>query len=297
MYVSKHFAWGHLVSKHRGPLALIAVVVGATAAITRFDTVDVPFGSGIAVSALGIAVSFFIAFYTAQAYDRWWEARKIWGAFVNDSRSFARLALSCLPEAERATANRWVRRHIAYLYAVKARLRGQPADACFERLPEQDTETVRNADQIPNLLLQATGREIDAAERSGHIEVMRLKLLQEMLNRFSTSQGMAERIKTTVFPPYYSFMIRVSIWAYIAVFSVTLTEQIGFYSVPLVFVTASVFRLVYETGRSLVDPFENLPNDTAMSSIVRTIERNLLEQLGEHELPPPIEPVDGRYLM
>ena len=34
-----------------------------------------------------------------------------------------------------------------------------------------------------------------------------------------------------------------------------------------------------------------------LSNIVRTIEINLLEQLGEKELPPPIEPVKGRYLM
>ena len=34
-----------------------------------------------------------------------------------------------------------------------------------------------------------------------------------------------------------------------------------------------------------------------MSSIVRTIEINLLEQVGEKQLPPPVEAVDGRYLM
>jgi len=46
-----------------------------------------------------------------------------------------------------------------------------------------------------------------------------------------------------------------------------------------------------------LDPFEGAPNDTPMSSIVRTIEINLLEQIGEKTIPAPVEPVEGRYLM
>jgi putative membrane protein len=42
---------------------------------------------------LGTALSFFIGFNNNQAYGRWWEARKIWGALVNDSRSWARQVL------------------------------------------------------------------------------------------------------------------------------------------------------------------------------------------------------------
>ena len=46
--------------------------------------------SPIIPTVLGTAIAFFIGFNNNQAYDRWWEARKIWGALVNDSRSFAR---------------------------------------------------------------------------------------------------------------------------------------------------------------------------------------------------------------
>ncbi len=59
----------------------------------------------------------------------------------------------------------------------------------------------------------------------------------------------------------------------------------------------AIFLLVYQAGLALLDPFEGEPNDTPMSSIVRTIEINLLEQIGDKNLPDPVEPVDGRYLM
>jgi putative membrane protein len=41
-------------------------------------------------AVLGTSLAFFLGFITNSAYDRWWEARKKWGAIVNDSRNFAR---------------------------------------------------------------------------------------------------------------------------------------------------------------------------------------------------------------
>jgi putative membrane protein len=92
-------------------------------------------------------------------------------------------------------------------------------------------------------------------------------------------------------------MIRISIWLYVIVFSLSLSEQMSFLATPFVFLTGTVFHLVYEARRMLVDPFEGHPNDVPMSSIVRTIEINLLEGIGEPDLPPRVEPVGHRYLM
>ena len=38
---------------------------------------------------IGTALAFLIGFRNNSAYDRWWEARKIWGKLINDSRHFA----------------------------------------------------------------------------------------------------------------------------------------------------------------------------------------------------------------
>ncbi|WP_316809380.1 bestrophin family ion channel [Pedobacter agri] len=37
---------------------------------------------------LGTAISVILSFKLNQSYDRWWEARKIWGSIVGDSRTF-----------------------------------------------------------------------------------------------------------------------------------------------------------------------------------------------------------------
>ena len=140
------------------------------------------------------------------------------------------------------------------------------------------------------------GADIDAAERSGQLDVIRMAQFNDMLSRFSTSMGMAERIKTTVFPPHYAAMVRFSIWIFIVVFPPALSELIGYWSVFYSFVLGVIFLLVFRVGQSLLDPFDGKPGDTPMSSIVRTIEINLLEQREQTELPSPVVPVAGRYL-
>jgi putative membrane protein len=301
MYVAKRVGVLKLVVYSWRVLLLIALVIVAVT-VLHVEQIDMALEVSIAVAALGTAVSFFIAFFTSQAYDRWWEARKIWGELVNDSRSFARLVLTIFPGTESLPGatrvqNLLLRRHIAYLYALKARLRQEDQGEALGRLSAEDVERVGPFEHLGNALLQLQGEDIDAAERAKSIDVIRMAQLNEMLNRFCSSMGAAERIKTTVFPPYYGSMVRVAIWAYIVVFALALSEQLGYWAMPYVFATGAVFRLVYEAGRLLLDPFEGAPNDIPMSSIVRTIEINLLEQLGEKELPPPLEPVDGLYLM
>ncbi len=59
----------------------------------------------------------------------------------------------------------------------------------------------------------------------------------------------------------------------------------------------TILRLAFRAGQMLMDPFENTPAGTPMSAIVRTIEINLLEQLGESDLPEPVAPINGRYVL
>ena len=116
MYVNKTgvlWAWVRAWKLH---LAILAVVSASTVVHVAYVSAYVSV-SGVVVSVVGTAISFFIGFLNAQAYDRWWEARKIWGEIVNDSRSFARLALTFFPSEEQQPGgveiqHRLIRRHI-----------------------------------------------------------------------------------------------------------------------------------------------------------------------------------------
>ena len=66
------------------------------------------------VTVLGTAISFFIGFINSQAYDRWWEGRKLWGRLINTSRHFATQAIMYIEsddgKMDREVSERIVRR-------------------------------------------------------------------------------------------------------------------------------------------------------------------------------------------
>lgn len=64
-----------------------AIIIGILDHYSAFSIISIP----LAITAIiGTAVSLLLGFRTAQAYERWWEARIIWGAIVNDSRTLTR---------------------------------------------------------------------------------------------------------------------------------------------------------------------------------------------------------------
>ena len=164
-------------------------------------------------------------------------------------------------------------------------------------LSEDDMARVSGSSNVGDALLQLQSEDINIPQYAEQIDVIRVAQLNDMLNRFSTSMGMAERIKTTVFPPYYSSMIQFSILVFVLVYPVALSELVGYWSILYSSLLAMIFIKIFKVGQDLVDPFEGKPSDTPMSSIIRTIEINMLEQLGYKDTPPPVEPVENRYLM
>ena len=255
------------------------------------------------VTVLGTAIAFFIGFINSQAYGRWWEARKIWGSFVNDSRSFSRMVMSFLtapqpgqPGELQELRQGLIHRHLAFMNAVVARLRDQTRDDYTRYLTQADSEAIRGQSHVPNAILGLQGQVIDRAERAGYSDVFRMAQINEMLNRFSDSMGKSERIKLTVFPALYSALIRMSIWIFLAVFPMVISETVGYWAILFGWLLGWIFLLTYLAGQALLNPFENRRPDVPISSITRTIEINLLEQLGE-KAPEPLAPIKGEYLL
>jgi len=84
-------------------------------------------------SSVAVAVAFYLGFKNNAAYDRTWEARKVWGAIVNASRSWAWAARDLvdaqagprsMDNATRQAVHReLVLRHVAWLDALRHQLR------------------------------------------------------------------------------------------------------------------------------------------------------------------------------
>jgi len=239
---------------------------------------------------LGTVISLLLAFRANQAYDRWWEARIIWGAIVNDSRSFARQIVSFIDSAfesdEKAEfESRIINRQIAWAYSLGRSLRKQGNDKSLERwISAQDIDFINRFDNTPMALLELQAREIKYALDNRWINPYQHVELDRMLSNFSDHMGKSERIKNTVFPSTYGLYLHLSMNLFIMLLPFALIDYFGWLMIPLVTAIASAFWLIEKMSIHLQDPFENKPTDTPVTAIAQTIERDLKQVLRQHSL-------------
>ena len=245
---------------------------------------------------LGTAIAFFVGFNNNQAYDRWWEARKIWGSLVNDSRSFAR-ALIQYTGAEKEISRRMILRHIGFLYTLKASLRSTVSETSSRYLNDQDVQEIAASSNKHNAILNIQARDLQLLSKQGNIDGFRFIEINELLTRFCDSMGMSERIRNTIFPTTYSYLTKVFIWLFVVTFTLVISESAGAFSILLGWIISFVFVSTQINGISLVDPFTNNSAGVPLNQITRTIEINLLEMIGAEEIPDTIKPINGEYVL
>lgn len=247
-------------------------------------------------TVLGTAIAFFIGFNNNQAYDRWWEARKVWGALVNDSRSFSRSLINYVDNNDESV-KRMIYRHIAFLYALKANLRGTVDEIYIKYLTEADLAEIAKHNNTHNALLNIQSRDLQKLSKSNAIDGFRFIEINEMLTRFSDSMGMSERIKNTIFPTTYSYLTKVFIWLFVVTFTLVISQSVGIASIFLGWMIGFVFVSTQINGMSLVNPFENNSAGVPLNQITRTIEINLLQMLNEEDIPEPVKPINEEYIL
>ncbi len=254
---------------------------------------------------LGTALAFFIGFNNNQAYDRWWEARKIWGELVNDSRSWARgIIYYCHfsgQEHQSTLASeqiRMIRRHLAFLYALKANLRKEAHDKSYEQyLNVEERKRVTGQSNLHNVILMSQSKDLDNLSQRAVIDGFRFMELNQLIVRMCDSMGKSERIKNTVFPTTYHSFTRLFIWMFVVLITIFCTQTVGAWSIVLGWLIGFVFHATHIIGLSLLNPFDPIPSGIPLNQITRTIEINLLEMMGESNIPSPVQPIDHEYVM
>lgn len=263
-------------------VTLYAILIAILYNNFHFTRISIP----IAIpTLLGTVISLLLAFKSNQAYDRWWEARTIWGGIVNDSRTLTRQLLTFIDTAygtadERAFCERMSKRQIAWCYSLSRNLRGQDAVSGLDKyLTAEDMEYIRHYDNVPLALLKLQGSDLKNAYKLGWINEFQQVTIDRTLTRFSDEMGGCERIKKTIFPSTYSVYIHFSVLLFVLLLPFGLIEYFGVVEVPLVIAIASSFFLIEKMAIHLQDPFENKPTDTPTTALSQTIERDVMQMI------------------
>jgi putative membrane protein len=228
----------------------------------------------IAAGVLGLV----LVLRTNAGYERWWEARKLWGGIVNQSRNLAVGALCYGPDdpAWRETFVRWA---AAFPHVARRSLRGErPGGDVAALVGPEWAERIAAADHMPSFVaLRLADLLREACDR---LHMDRFAFLQVDRERalLIDHVGGCERILKTPLPAAYAIKVRRFIALFLLVLPLPLLHRVeAVWLIPFItMLVAYPLLSLDEVGIELQDPFSlsslsHLPLD----DISATIERNL----------------------
>ncbi len=233
-------------------------------------------------SLLGVSLAIFLAFRNNASYQRYLEARQLWGNVLISGRTLVSQSLAYLPassDGQRLAA----RRVIVFAHLLRHQLRNSDPREDVERLLGRPAAEglQRHAYRPVAMLHELRRAAMDAAEP----QVM--WMLDAQLNALGNAVGGCERIASTPIPYPYAVLLHRTIYLYCFLLPFGLVHAIGAATpVMAVFVAYTLFALE-AIAQEIGDPFGTAPNSLALEAMCRTIERSLLELCGE-PLPPEL---------
>lgn len=320
-------------------IGLWATFVTVLFEYTHWEWMHVPW---FLLTVIGTAVAFYIGFKNNQAYDRLWEARKIWGAIVNSSRSWGSSVkayttniftnekeseedLTCIKQ-------KLIYRHIAWLYALRSQLllptswehisQGRLMRKATERrrkrfgvgllddevtsaelsnfLPQDEYERLIGYKNTATQIIDQQSQDLKELRERNIIDDFRHVELQKILSDFYTHQGKCERIKKFPLPRQYGSSSYIFVGIFIFLLPLGLVTELHnlphvpvWLTIPFTMLVGWIYIMMELVGDYSENPFEGLGNDIPMLSLCRIIEIDLLEMMGETDLPPSIEAKNG----
>lgn len=230
-------------------------------------------------SLLGVILSLFLGFRTTTAYDRWWEARKQWGALVNNTRNMAIYVDSMWPESD-VGIRRFMAKHIAnFCIALSEHLRdGTKLDKLIYLSPEE-REYYAGKDHIPNFIALRIFQQMAEAHRNGDINEGDYINIKAQHQSLLDILGACERIKKTPIPFSYNVYLKLFISAYAILLPCGLMEGFGWTTVPVTMLVFFALLGIELMGEEIEDPFGLDCNDLPTGDMAHTIKRNVFELL------------------
>jgi len=269
--------WGSMVV-----LTIYGLLVSVAVSIEHLPHID--WGAESTVLN-GLVLGFLIAFRNNHAYDRWWEARKLWGQLINENRNLCLKvrSLAGVDVADRVAIGRLV---IAFAEVLKDHLRRR--DGSDEPRPGDE----KMADRIHQPIWVA-GAILDTVvrwQREGRIDGWGLLWLDGQVKSLMDICGACERIRNTPLSSSYRALLRHGIALYLALAPFYLIEDTGPAGFPM-FELAAYFLMGIElVAEEIEEPFgaggDNLPLERYCATIAMSV----------HEiLGAPSEPASGDW--
>jgi putative membrane protein len=249
-------------------VALYCIVVAFL--IQWLDMPAVKWGSA-ATLINTVILGLLLGFRNRIAYERWWEARGLWGQLTNDCRNAAAKIAAFVPH-EIIIGSRVAELLMAFSEALNRHLRD--ASPRLRDIPGFEHDKADPA-HVPLYLARQIYAAVAAWKRDGHLDDIELLIIDAHLRGFLNVCGACEKIKSTPLAPSYRGLLRIGIVLNVLGAPWLTIPELGLWDVPILLLV-SFFLLGLELIDSVVEePFGPERDDLDLDRYCRTIRESV----------------------
>lgn len=275
---------GSIVPNIIGRIIGVAVLTAVVLLVDQ-HLIELPHVSIAAMGIFGVALSLFLGFRNNAAYDRWWEARTLWGAMIADLRTLGRdLSIFVGRGEDRAEI---LSLGVAFAHLHRGVLRDADVQAQISDWVGDDQAKALLARTNPaDAALRAMAERISQLAAQDGLSGFGQMRLSETLAALAAAQAGCERILTTPLPFVYSLMVRRTTYLYCWLLPFALIEATNWFAPIFAAIVAYVFFGLQAVTNELELPFRNAHNGLPLDAMCRIIEVSAAEALDR--APPPL---------
>ncbi len=276
-FVQSAFSWVASVSPRIMPRVLMAFTYSVLVKLAFF--IEPKIGLEIApFEYSGVALGMLLVFRLNAGHDRWWEARKLWGGIVNQSRN---LGLQCwaYSKADLEWKKQFLRWLILFPHVARCSLRGQRDPEKFGRLVGAvEARKLVEANHMPSYVSRHLMNLLKSASDAGTISGYEFLSMEKERSLLIDYVGACERILRTPMPLVIAIEARRFILAFLALLPFALAPEVGWLTPLVTVLVAHPLFCLDQIGIELQNPFhqENLSH-LPIGEICDRLEANLFE--------------------
>lgn len=233
----------------------------------------------------GFVMGLILVFRINAGYERWWEARKLWGDLVNKSRNLAIMLLAYADKSQREDVEKHIKYIAAIPYCIKKSLRGTNDYDDISHLVDEETVAELKTCNHPVLYLShQIAKFLNSLLQGEKINPYSYLKAEEQREKVVDSLGACERILKTPMPFVMAIKSRRFILLFILVLPWSLVNT-SIYVCPIITsLVAYTFFSLDQIGIELQNPFwETNLSHLPLTNISQTIEKNVLGLLDHPE--------------
>lgn len=222
-----------------------------------------------------VLLGVLLGFRNREAYERWWEARKLWGQLINDSRNFClKVAILVNPPAdERGAVARLV---VGFAVALKYHLRGGRP---LQTVPGFGTDPATPT-HVPAHLAGRVYDRLKGWRDAGNLTDFEFLALDPHAKALMDVCGACERIRSSPVPLSYRSLLRHGTVLYLISAPWFIAAEYGYWAIAIVCLMAYFLLGTELTAENVEEPFGGDADDLTLTTYCDTIRKSCTELLG-----------------